>query len=132
MEKKEYTIEKVEDSAKFLHESGLLGEINRMVLHPLGYALTLVKYDDGRVEFEGLRKTNDPAGYYFDDLSDVADKLTKYFPDIHERMRCRLRQYGFITQPLPITPESEQIALKLIEGMLVDQLIPSEENNTDV
>lgn len=45
---------------QFLKENGLLFEMNRAVLHPLG--LTLQIDDDGRVE---LLRTDDPAGMVF-------------------------------------------------------------------
>jgi hypothetical protein len=34
-------------AAQFLHETGLLFEINRKVLHPLGLALEIIENDDG-------------------------------------------------------------------------------------
>lgn len=47
------TDKKIENGAEFLLRSGLLFEINRRFLHPLGMALCAIKetYQDGRVEY---------------------------------------------------------------------------------
>lgn len=43
------------EAAQFLMDSGLLGEINRVVLHPRGLGLAVQVDDDGRaVGFSGL------------------------------------------------------------------------------
>lgn len=49
---------------QFLRESGLLFEVNRAVLHPLGLSLQVGV--DGSVE---LLQTSDPAGIVFSDVA---------------------------------------------------------------
>ena len=60
---------------QFLKDSGLLFEINRSVLHPLG--LTLQVDADGNVE---LLQTDDPAGMTFtaDTFLDGESRLLEY------------------------------------------------------
>lgn len=60
---------------QFLKENGLLFEVNRTVLHPLG--LTLQVGDDGKVE---LLQTTDPAGMVFtaDTFVEGEAKLLEY------------------------------------------------------
>ncbi|WP_426455338.1 hypothetical protein ACP26L_36520 (plasmid) [Paenibacillus sp. S-38] len=45
--------EKIENGAEFLLKSGLLFEINRRILHPLGLAFCVIKetFGDGRTEY---------------------------------------------------------------------------------
>ncbi len=55
--------------AKFLLDSGLLFEINRRVLHPLGLALVVI-YDeetDTATLSQELWEVDDPEGIIFDD-----------------------------------------------------------------
>jgi hypothetical protein len=60
---------------KFLKDNGLLFEINRSVLHPLG--LTLQVDGDGKAE---VFQTDDPAGMTFtaDSFLDGESKLMEY------------------------------------------------------
>jgi hypothetical protein len=53
-------------AAQFLRESGLLFEINRKVLHPLGLALEIKLNDDGSYEMsQALQDWRDEGGIYF-------------------------------------------------------------------
>ena len=47
-------IKKIKESAEFLVDSGLLFEINRKILHPLGLAIEVVVEDDGTTKFGSL------------------------------------------------------------------------------
>lgn len=51
---------------KFMHESGLLFEINRKILHPLGLALFYVENDDGSIASHSLGLMATPDGEPFD------------------------------------------------------------------
>lgn len=60
--------ERVPGAAKILYDSGLLAEINRIVLHPRGLALEVdVDEATGEVKFtDALHKTDDIEGMEFD------------------------------------------------------------------
>jgi hypothetical protein len=74
---------KVPGAAKFLLDTGLLAEINRLVLHPRGLALPVNVEDDGQVAFvDYLLKTDDPEGMEMGHelLKEIREKLTKAPP----------------------------------------------------
>lgn len=53
-------------SMQFLMDHGLLAEINRQILHPLGLALGVyIDSETGQVTRTFLKGTSDPEGYYF-------------------------------------------------------------------
>lgn len=96
------------ESAQFLHDSGLLYEINRVVLHPLGFALAVegnVADGSQMVGFNGLqdhRDSDDGEGVLFLEDSTGPDRLAKFMAAGGiERMRNRFRKLGFIIQPNP-------------------------------
>lgn len=100
-------------AAVFLRDSGLLGEINRRVLHPLGLALQLEtgRPDDGGEEpligLGTLIRVDAPDGIVFDQdtLDDVAAKLHAFMSrDGLTRHLTRLRAVGYVEQPLPPRP----------------------------
>lgn len=66
------------DAAQLLLDSGLLGEINRVVLHPRGLALSVV-FDlvaDKAVGFAGLLDyRDDPSGLGFN--AELVDKFSE-------------------------------------------------------
>ena len=56
-----------------MRDEGLLFEINRRVLHPIGYALALTLPEPGAVDEVAdayLYETDDPEGYFMDQVSD--------------------------------------------------------------
>lgn len=72
---------RVPNFAEFLVDSGLLFEINRRVLHPLGLALETTVDDDGHTEITGiLDYRSDPEGVLFadDTFNEGLRKLTAY------------------------------------------------------
>ena len=70
------------EAAQLLIDSGLLGEINRAILHPRGLALGIQVDDNDRaVGFAGLLDYRDDAeGIYFDDetCQELTAKLAVY------------------------------------------------------
>lgn len=70
------------EAAQLLLDSGLLGEINRAVLHPRGLALAVQMDDNDRaVGFSGLVDCrDDPEGIWFDAelRREIAAKLAAY------------------------------------------------------
>lgn len=91
----------VKDAAKFLLEAGLLGEINRKVLHPLGLALIVKENLDGTCKFsnELLDCRDDFEGISFPEssLKDIQKKLESA-PKVDEFRRALYPPCG--VQPL--------------------------------
>lgn len=94
----------VPDPLPFLESTGLLFEINRLVMHPRGLAMALAQDDSGAVRFAGICDARtDPEGIYFctDALADGARKLAKADADTGAvgRQQSRLAALGFVVQP---------------------------------
>ena len=93
------------DAAAYLYKTGLLFEINRIVLHPLGLALA-VNCDDETDEVLGFDSlwdsTADPEGLRFapDAYMEGLDRLTKYYNaiDVGQVLKQRRAALGFIVQ----------------------------------
>jgi len=95
-------------SAEFLYASGLLFEINRRVLHPLGMALAVeCDNDDNVVGFGGLQRpeAGKETGMWYESttLASASAKLAKWrfdneATDLEQR---RLESRCWIEQPLP-------------------------------
>lgn len=89
------------DIAEF-QRLGLLQEINRLFLHPLGLALEVTVAEDGTKMLSGVQDDRDDLeGIYFTDLSeaDVARALD-LFSEVDRRAPHRLAALGYIIQPL--------------------------------
>jgi hypothetical protein len=96
---------RIADPACFLAETGLLFEINRAVLHPLGLALEVVVEDDGQMRIGGLwDQQGEPGGIVFDEESfqDGARKLAAFMSIGGEtRQQVRKDMLGFVVQEEP-------------------------------
>jgi len=96
----------IDEAAKFLLDNGLLFEINRKVLHPLGLALEIQMEDDGsNVTFGRIwdeRKDQEGIIFAEDSLEDGANKLHGY---MHQQgivaLAHRQEKLGYIIQALP-------------------------------
>ena len=91
------------EAAALLHRSGLLFEINRAVLHPLGLALAIWESDDGAIAgFAGLiDHRDDPEGMIFSEetLRSGLERLRAFGV---EAIRAEgERRLGFVVQALP-------------------------------
>lgn len=93
--------------SKFLRDSGLLYEINRVVLHPLGLALA-VDGDSGAGPnqvvasmFWLLDERDDPEGWVYEDTSDGKAKRDKYYEENLKKLQERFAQLGFFVQGGP-------------------------------
>lgn len=89
---------------QFLKDKGLLFELNRAVLHPLG--LTLQVDDDGRAE---LLQTDDPAGMLFtqSDFLDGESRLMEFMnAEGSSRLAARKAFLQFVEQVNPDQAES--------------------------
>ena len=95
-------------AAKYLYETGLLFEINRKVLHPLGLALS-VECDDETDEVKGFAylwdSTADPEGIRFspESFMEGFEKLKKYLLaiDVENVLNQRRAALGYIVQDTP-------------------------------
>jgi hypothetical protein len=102
----------IHNAAEFLFDSGLLGEINRVVLHPRGLALG-VNHEEERgpdgevrdraISFSAISRTDDPGGYDFSaaDLAVIRRKLEA--SGMLDPLPQREADLGCIVQPLPPT-----------------------------
>jgi hypothetical protein len=115
----------VEDPWRYLVDTGLLGHINRMALHPVGLALSVQTENDdgtGKAIFGGLVDgRDDPEGicFYDTDLADVYARLSASGCTL--RMSMRAAALGYLIQPSPLSPDtatmSEEVTLeKAIEN----------------
>jgi len=90
---------------KDLLDSGLLFEINRTVLHPLGISLGIdVDEITGEVGRLGLRQIDDKEGMIFSDeqIKECVVKISLFRtrPENIERYHLRRKALGYVVQPL--------------------------------
>lgn len=97
-------------SAFELRESGLLHEINRLVLHPLGLAMYVHTSAD-RVGVFDMR--DDPEGVYYAEQTLSPEKATAVANLIEQRGPARIEALGYVVQPLP--PEIKQLKVSVLE-----------------
>ena len=91
------------ESAKFLYESGLLGEINRRVMHPRGFALSVVEDEKGNIFFGAIQKGDETGMHFTQEALDLTKrKLDKFDEEnnTEEILRKRMDVLGFTVQPL--------------------------------
>lgn len=95
---------RVKDYARFLVDNGLLSEMNRKVLHPLGYELVIdIDPDDRRrLAVRGLNEVkNDPEGIIYD-AETLEVNLKKYREYLEKEGQARLdsreKSLGYIVQ----------------------------------
>jgi hypothetical protein len=96
-------------ASDFLRASGLLFEINRTILHPLGLALAVTAEPDPRIDgtFDRfwLNRTEDKAGWIFEEIeiSVLGNALVAFLnrPENLERFAARRKELGYIIQGTP-------------------------------
>lgn len=89
---------------KEFRELGLVSEINRQILHPLGLALSVTVEDDGAEFLDGVWDyRSDPEGFIFGDemMEEVTAKAHKVHELFNERAPVRAEALGFVIQPVP-------------------------------
>ena len=97
-------MKRVKTFEKYLVENGLLFEINRKVLHPLGLALVIDVDRDNRkwLRVDGLLSVEgDPDGFlYPDDTFRENQRIYKTYLDKEgqERLDTRKERLGFLVQ----------------------------------
>lgn len=95
-------------SVKELRDSGLLFEVNRRVLHPLGLALS-VAVDDEDVSFGPIWDgRDDPEGFAFDEelFASGKHKLRRYMQERGQAaLDERKKRLGFVEQTMGLPEE---------------------------
>ena len=96
---------------RYLVDKGLLFEINRKVLHPLGLAM-IIDISRGKskqLDIIGIEETDDPDGFmYPDEAFEIgADNYLRFLnAGSQKRLDLRQERFGFAIQE---TPDVEEI-----------------------
>ena len=105
----------IQNAARFLQETGLLAEINRVVLHPRGLALSIIATERAGTDqfdvqgFGPLYEKRDDEGIVFSekDLAEGTSQLRASEADGIVAVRPkREERLGFVVQPAP-APDDE-------------------------
>lgn len=88
---------------KFLVDNGLIFEINRKVLHPLGLAMVVDvdRNNKRKLAITALLETEDQEGFLYDEeaYNVGMEKLQKFLSkEGQARLDARLAKYGFAEQ----------------------------------
>lgn len=99
-------MEKEKVGIDFLYESGLLFEINRKVLHPLGFVLSLVDNEkEGfiSIELERVESISENAIFNDQDLAVGTTKLLQFlFSSGFKSLQDRQKALGFLNQGMEL------------------------------
>ena len=98
----------IDGGLKLLYAEGLLFELNRRVLHPFGYALSVIVSDENEqgdysVEFGGVKAVPslDLEGIFFsnDMFEEGIEKYQKYLiKEGNKRLQLRQKLLGYVVQ----------------------------------
>jgi hypothetical protein len=97
----------IEKPAVFLQETGILFEINRQVLHPLGLELHLATGEDGelaRLEILDNRARQEPIYFPPETFEDGREKYERYMAEHGRRNIQKRRLIGMVIQTGPNLP----------------------------
>jgi len=84
---------------KEFREMGLIAEVNRAFLHPLGLALEVTIEEDGTEKLGGIWDyRDDPEGILFSQEHFPTEKINKAQQFIKEKHEQRMKSVGFIFQ----------------------------------
>lgn len=84
-------------SVKEFVDSGLLQEINRRILHPIGIALCCMEHDDGTVRFHSIWDgREDPDGIIFESID--VDKIKNVDTMLEKKRASRTLKFGWHVQ----------------------------------
>ena len=95
--------ERVKGFERFLIDNGLIFEINRKVLHPLGLALIVdISFENRKaLKIVGLDETDAAEGFLFDEetFEDGMEKLQRFMEKKGlSKIDARKKEIGFIIQ----------------------------------
>ena len=95
-------LKKIKDAAAFLRDAGLIFEINRKILHPLGMALEIKINDDGTEEFGELWDCRDDAEGIIYNKECFKSGLKKFKAYMKEQgntiLKSRMEKLGYLVQ----------------------------------
>lgn len=103
----------IENGGQFLFDTGLLFEINRRILHPLGVALMVELSEDGSTYVLSnhlMDCRQDESGIIYDPqtLKLAEDKLWKFMEDYGVgKMQERQRNMGFVVQKSDVKRQTD-------------------------
>lgn len=104
----------IQNAAQFLHDSGLLFEVNRTVLHPFGRALRVALDENTGVPFQlDMVKTDDITGIEFgpESMAEGYAKLGQFMEQEGDlRLQARSQALGFVIQDEPFPEEPFTLA----------------------
>jgi hypothetical protein len=122
LDEKGHPMKMLDDPWKFLADTGLLFELNRLVLHPLGLALVMSVDDAGNHTLAGIwDNRDDPEGIAFaadayanGEEKSAAYRRTHFVP----RLPWRFKALGYIVQGQPgsISERARKIIGALLEA----------------
>lgn len=98
---------KIERAGEFLVDNGILFEINRQVLHPLGLQLELEPSEDGAtclLSIEDNRASPNPIYFSPGDFKAGRDRFEAYMEEHGRRNQQKRRQIGLVIQTGPNLP----------------------------
>lgn len=98
---------RIENPVQFLRDHGILFEINRQVLHPLGLELSFTLNDEGRITDIALsdnRASPDPIYFAPDAFEQGRTSYEQYLKDHGRRNMQKRRQVGMVIQTGPNLP----------------------------
>jgi len=94
--------EPIKNFTKYMLDNGLLFEINRRVLHPLGLVLIIDKdwSNKTKLAITGLYQTEDKEGFLFDEeaFEVGSSNFAKYLKKEGSRIDNRKEVYNFVEQ----------------------------------
>ena len=98
-------------TAKEFRELGLLQEVNRLFLHPMGLALECVLEDDGTEHFgEVWDSRDDPEGFAFGigEYAERKNKANTVNALFESKRKMREAQLGWHVQPIDDSTEGNK------------------------
>jgi hypothetical protein len=98
---------KIENPVDFLRDSGILFEINRQVLHPLGMELHLRPDDDGGIggiDLEDNRGEADPICFTAEAFNEGRTRYEDYLAEHGRENIQKRRRLGMVIQTGPGVP----------------------------
>lgn len=104
---------KIEDPVEFLRDAGILFEINRQVLHPLGLELEFRLDEDGGIaemELQDNRDRPDAISFSAEEFNEGRSRYEDYLRAHGRRNIRKRRDLGMVIQTgpdAPLAPDSE-------------------------
>jgi hypothetical protein len=101
---------KIENPVQFLRDNGILFEINRQVLHPLGLELHFTLNDEGRltaIDLHDNRESLHPISFTPEAFQAGRSDYEVYLNEHGRRNMQKRRQVGMVIQTGPNVPRAQ-------------------------